>query len=319
MARSAAELVTPMWRLIDIAGEDRHLRLERQALVVRHGGADLGRIPLSDLNAVVVHAIRCTFTSDLAAALAAEGIPLVLCDARHMPASITWPVTGHFEQADRVETQALRTDRVRNRLWAQLVRAKVREQATTLDPFNPDGAHGLRQLARQVRSGDPGNIEARAAAVYWPRLFGPDFRRDHAAPGLNGALNYGYTILRSAVARALSATGLSPALGLFHKNRRNPFRLVDDLMEPYRPLVDRLVKVHELDWSSGPDAGARAVLASLLTENIATKEGAKPLYRVLAQTCHSLVEVFQDQRQELDLPSSITVARQGDLLSQEEE
>lgn len=308
-----------MWRLIDIAGEDRHLRLDRQALVVRHDGADLGRVPLSDLNAVVVHAIRCTFTSDLAAALAAEGIPLVLCDARHMPASITWPVTGHFEQADRVETQALRTDRVRNRLWAQLVRAKVREQAATLEPFDPEGARGLRLLARQVRSGDPGNIEARAAAIYWPRLFGPDFRRDHAAPGLNGALNYGYTILRSAVARSLAATGLSPALGLFHKNRRNPFRLVDDLMEPYRPLVDRVVKAHEVDWSPGPDAQARAVLAALLTETLAATDGEKPLYRVLAQTCHSLVEVFQDQRQDLDLPPAIAVTRQGDLLSVEED
>jgi CRISPR-associated protein Cas1 len=308
-----------MWRLIDIAGEDRHLRLERQALVVRHGDIDLGRVPLSDLNAVVVHAIRCTFTGDLAAALAAEGIPLVLCDARHMPASITWPLTGHFEQADRVETQALRTERVRNRLWAQLVRAKVREQAATLEPIDPFGARGLRLLARQVRGGDPQNIEARAAALYWPRLFGPEFRRDHAQPGLNAALNYGYTILRSAVARSLAATGLTPALGLFHKNRRNPFRLVDDLMEPFRPLVDRVVKANELAWSAGPDALARASLAGLLTETIATADGERPLYRVLAQSCHSLVEVLQDRRRDLDLPPSIAVVRQADLLTADDD
>lgn len=308
-----------MWRLIDIAGEDRHLRLERQALVVRHDGADQGRVPLSDLNAVVVHAVRCTFTSDLAAALAAEGIPLVLCNARHMPASITWPLTGHFEQADRVEIQALRTERVRNRLWAQLVRAKIREQAVTLEPVDPYGARGLHQLARQVRSGDPENMEARAAAIYWPRLFGVNFRRDHAAPGLNAALNYGYTILRSAVARGVVATGLTPALGLFHKNRRNPFRLVDDLMEPFRPLVDRMVKANESAWCAGPDPQARAALAGLLMETIQTSEGERPLYRVLAQTCHSLVEVLQERRRDLDLPPVIAVVRQSDLLSTEDD
>lgn len=306
-----------MWRLVDIAGEDRHLRLERQALVVWHDGGELGRIPLADINAVVVHAIRCTVTTDLAAALAAESIPLVLCDARHMPVSIAWPATGHFEQADRVETQALRTERVRKRLWAQLVRAKVREQAATLDAVDGNGAHALRQLARQVRSGDPGNIEARAAAIYWPRLFGGAFRRDQDMPGLNAALNYGYSILRSSVARSVAATGLTPALGLFHRNRRNPFRLVDDLMEPFRPLVDRQVKAREYDWSDRLDAEARAALAAVLTETIATTDGERPLYRVLAQTCHSLVEVLQDERQDLDLPVSIRLSRQSDLLAED--
>lgn len=302
-----------MWRLVDIAGEDRHLRLERRGMVVRHGGEDLGRIPLSDLNAVVVHAVRCTITTDLSAALAAESIPVVLCDARHMPSAITWPVTGHFEQADRVETQALMTDRLRNRLWAQLVRAKVREQAATLAPFDASGAHGLRRLAAQVRSGDPGNIEARAASIYWPRLFGPSFRRVQTEPGLNAALNYGYTILRSAVARSLAATGLTPALGLFHKNRRNAFRLVDDLMEPFRPLVDREVKRNAAAWNDGPTAAAREALAALLVGVIATAEGDKPLYRVLAQLCHSLVEVYQQQRTTLDLPKSIALMGQSDL------
>ncbi|MCA1972483.1 MAG: type II CRISPR-associated endonuclease Cas1 [Caenispirillum sp.] len=308
-----------MWRVVDIAGEDRHLRLERQALVVRNDGGELGRIPLTDLNAVVVHAVRCTVTTDLAAALAAESIPLVLCDSRHMPVSITWPATGHFEQADRVETQALRTDRVRKRLWAQLVRAKVREQAATLDASDGNGAHALRQLAKQVRSGDPGNIEARAAAIYWPRLFGADFRRDHAMPGINAALNYGYTILRSSVARSVAATGLTPALGLFHKNRRNPFRLVDDLMEPFRPLVDRQVKAREKDWADALGAEARASLAALLTETVSTADGDRPLYRVLAQTCHSLVEVLQDERQDLDLPTAIRLSRQSDLLAEDVE
>lgn len=308
-----------MWRLVDIAGEDRHLRLDRRSLVVRHDGAELGRVPLSDLNALVVHAVRCTITTDLSAALAAESIPVVLCDSRHMPTAITWPVTGHFEQADRVETQALMTDRLRNRLWAQLVRAKVREQAATLAPFDPAGAHGLRRLASQVRSGDPGNIEARAASIYWPRLFGPTFRRIHSEPGLNASLNYGYTILRSAVARSLAATGLTPALGLFHKNRRNAFRLVDDLMEPFRPLVDREVKHNAAAWGDGPTPVAREALAALLVGVVATEDGEKPLYRVLAQLCHSLVEVYQQQRKALDLPESIALVGQGDLFAAPEE
>lgn len=307
-----------MWRVVDVSGENRHLRLDRQALVIIADTQELGRIPLSDLNALVIHAIRCTITTDLAAALAGQGIPTVYCDARHMPAAITWPVTGYFEQADRIETQALRTEKLRNRLWAQIIRAKVREQAATLDPVDPSGAHGLRQLARQVRSGDPGNIEARAAALYWPRLFGPEFRRDPSIAGLNAALNYGYTIMRSAMARGLAATGLTPALGLFHKNRRNAFRLVDDLMEPFRPLIDREVKARETMWREGLNAEARAVLAGMLMEPMVMADGEKPLYRVIGQVCHSLVEVFQDQRTALDLPARIRLVRQSDLFPLDE-
>lgn len=273
-------------------------------------------MPLTDLNAVIVHAIRCTISTDLSAALAAEGIPLVLCDSRHMPCAVSWPVANHFEQADRVETQALMTERVRNRLWAQIIRAKVREQAATLAPFDPEGARSLRKLAAQVRSGDPTNIEARAAAIYWPRLFGPGFRRNHTEPGRNAVLNYGYTILRSAVARSLAATGLTPALGLFHKNRRNAFRLVDDLMEPFRPLVDREVKRNETAWAEDLTPQGRAALAALLTGAVTTNDGEKPLYRVLGQLCHSLVEVFQETRKTLDLPDSIALKSQGDLFTE---
>lgn len=282
-------------------------------MVVRQGNSDIGRVPISDLNAVVVHAMRCTVTTELTAALAAEGIPLVLCDRQHMPASITWPLTGHFEQADRVEEQAFATARLRNRLWAQLVKAKVREQGMTLAPFDGIGANALHNLAQQVRSGDPGNIEARAAALYWPRLFGGDFRRDQTRPDLNAALNYGYTILRSAMARSLAATGLTPALGLFHRNRRNPFRLVDDMVEPFRPLVDRLVKANQTQWSQGLSPEARRSLAELLVQPLATAEGERPVYRAMAQLCHSLVEVIQQRRRLLDLPDAIQIVVQHDL------
>ena len=302
-----------MWRVIDIAGEDRHLHLHRNSLVIRQDRAEIGRIPLDDLNALIIHAIRCTITTEVSAALAARSIPVVLCDNRHMPTAITWPVSGHFEQADRIETQALMTERLRNRLWAQIIRAKIREQAATLAFFDPHGAHGLRRFASAVRSGDPDNLEARAAALYWPRLFGERFRRDQDAPDLNAALNYGYTILRSATARALAATGLTPALGLFHHNRRNPFRLVDDLMEPFRPLIDRTVHQYRHQWASGLTPDARATLAGTLTRYILTEDGESPVHRVLTRLCLSLVEVYQQTRKDLVLPASIRLNDQADL------
>ena len=133
------------------------------------------------------------------------------------------PVTGNFEQASRLQAQAAATLPTRKRLWAELVRQKVAVQAQALeDGGGPDAAR-LQTLARSVRSGDPDNVEAQAARLYWPRLMGADFRRDREAEGLNTALNYGYAVLRAGMSRAVVTAGLSPTLGLHHRSRLNRF------------------------------------------------------------------------------------------------
>jgi len=302
-----------MWRLVDISGENRHLRLSRNAMEVMEGEQKLGRLPLSDINAVIIHAYRATFSTDLAAALAAESIPVILCDGKHMPASIIWPVTGHFEQADRIACQAAVRKPVIGRLWRQIIRAKIREQANTLRMHDADGAAALMRLVREVKPGDPDNLEARAARFYWSRLLGGDFVRNPDGGGLNGVLNYGYIVVRSAMARAVAAAGLSPALGIFHTSKRNPFRLVDDLMEPFRPLVDRVVFAHREEWRDCMTSEAKQKLAAIVTGAVPTSDGISPVYRVMGQVALSLSEVYQGHRKNIDLPDDIRIERQLEL------
>src|SRR5690606_215333 len=140
----------------------------------------------------------------------------------------------------RIEAQAAASRPMAKRLWADLVRAKVRAQAAALAEFSQPPLV-LETLAKRVRSGDPVNIEAQAAQRYWPSLFGPDFRRDRSADGVNALLNYGYMVLRASAARAVVSAGLHPSLGIHHKSAGSSLRLADDLMEPFRPAVDILV------------------------------------------------------------------------------
>jgi CRISPR-associated protein Cas1 len=302
-----------MWRVVDISGENRHLRLARNALEVMDGEAKLGRLPLGDINAVIVHAYRATLSTDLAAALARENIPLVLCDDKHMPSSIVWPFTGHFEQADRIATQAMAKPALIRRLWRQIIRAKIREQANTLRGPDPIGADALIKLIALVKPGDPDNIEARAARFYWSRLLGDDFVRNPDGGGPNGVLNYGYIVVRSAMARAVAAAGLAPALGIFHTSKRNPFRLVDDLMEPFRPLVDRVVYANRGIWGDVVTPDAKKALAAIVTGAISTNEGLLPVYRVMGQLAFSLASVYAGQRKELDLPLQIRIEKQMEM------
>ena len=305
--------MTGMWRLVDIAGERRHLSLRRNAMVVRAEDEELGRLHLADINAVVVHAHQATVTTNLAAALAEHNIPLVLCDAKHLPASILWPFQGHFEQADRIEGQAAASLPTKKRLWQSLVKAKIKEQARSLADHDPAGERALLELVRKVRSGDPDNVEARAARLYWPRMLGPDFRRDTGGEGLNAPLNYGYIVLRSAMARAVAASGLTPAIGLHHRNRLNPFRLVDDLLEPFRPFVDRRVRANRAQWQDALTPAAKASLAGLLTSEVRTADGMRPIYRIMGAVAFSLTQVFIGDRRTLDLPEALIQEPQMDL------
>ncbi len=167
---------------------------------------------------------------------------LIWCDAKHHPASLTLPLSAHHLHARILRQQIECSLPTQKRLWQALVRAKLVNQAQVLELARGHSARRtaarLRELAAMVRSGDPDNVEAVGAQLYWPALFGDGFQRDTEAPGLNAALNYAYAVLRAAVARALVGAGLHPALGVFHRNLYNSFALADDVMEPLRPWVD---------------------------------------------------------------------------------
>ncbi|MGB0683853.1 MAG: type II CRISPR-associated endonuclease Cas1 [Magnetovibrionaceae bacterium] len=302
-----------MWRVVDIAEADRHLHLSRQSLVVSDKGQELGRIPVSDIQAVLVHGFGASLSLNVAAALAEAGIPLVLCGANHLPALLCLPVSANFEQAARTNAQAEASLPLKKRLWQSLIRAKITAQARCLEESDSQGHSSLIKLAKKVRAGDPDNLEAQAARAYWPRLMGPDFRRDQDADGLNAHLNYGYAVLRAAVARAVVGAGLSPALGLHHRGRLNPFQLVDDLMEPFRPLVDLLVWRNRTEWTGRLAPDAKRSLAGWITASLPTDQGAQPLTRVMSQLAVGLAQVYMGEEKQLWLPDDWALLRQEEL------
>jgi CRISPR-associated protein Cas1 len=226
---------------------------------------------------------------------------MVLCGANHMPAAIVWPVDAHHIQTGRMNDQVGASLPLKKRLWAQVVRAKIQAQGATLAAVGaPHG--GFYLLSRKVRSGDPANVEAEAARRYWPLLMGSDFRRDQNGGGVNGMLNYGYAVLRAGVARAVMATGLHPSFGLMHANRSNPMVLIDDLMEPFRPIVDRevwrLVKAGTLEV----DPDAKAALARIMVIDLSTPIGLSPVMTCAERLAQSLARAFAGEANELDLP-----------------
>ncbi len=172
-----------------------------------------------------------------------HNVAVLICNARHLPGAILLPIEGNSLHSKTIAQQAQITEPTRKRLWQEIVKAKICEQANVLLNAKVDN-HPLPAYVKMVRSGDPDNYEAQAARIYWQRLFGKTFRRDPDGFGINILLNYGYAVMRAAVARAIVGAGLHPSMGLHHHNQYNAFCLADDLLEPLRPAVDR--KVYEL-------------------------------------------------------------------------
>jgi CRISPR-associated protein Cas1 len=212
-----------------------------------------------------------------------------------------WPVDGHHQQAHRFEAQIACTLPTRKKLWAAIVKAKLLNQAAVLQASG--AAHApLQALAKQVRSGDPDNLEAQAARKYWGLLMGTLFRRDQQADGVNALLNYGYTVLRAATARAVVAAGLHPSLGLHHSHDNNAMRLVDDLMEPFRPVIDLVVWKMQFLGPCHVNADTKRALVQCLYQDLATDTGRTPVLVAVQKLATSLAQVLLGERKTLDLP-----------------
>jgi CRISP-associated protein Cas1 len=288
-------------RVVEIATDGRHLSIFRGFLVVTEKGEEVGRIALDEIAAVVANAHGLTYSNNALVGLSARGVPVVLCGANHMPAAIVWPVDAHHIQTGRMNDQVAASLPLKKRLWAQLVRAKILAQGAALAAVGaPSG--GFYLLSRKVRSGDPDNVEAEAARRYWPLLLGKTFHRDQDGGGINGLLNYGYAVLRAGVARAVMAVGLHPSFGLMHSNRSNPMILIDDLMEPFRPIVDREVQRLVKDGTGEVDHDAKAALARIMVIDLPTNLGLSPLMTCAERLAQSLARAYAGESDSLDLP-----------------
>ncbi len=290
-------------RMIDLSEGPARLRVENALLVVEREEAARFTVPLDEVTVLVVSHPVVTFTQAVLAGLAEAGGAFVACDARHMPVGMMLPLHGHHTQAERFAAQAAASLPLKKRLWQQVVKAKIRAQGHLLERLRA-GDHGLLRLARQVRSGDTQNVEARASQRYWPALFDdPRFARNRDADDQNRHLNYGYAVLRAIVGRAICASGLHPSLGIHHHNRYDAFCLADDLMEPFRPLVDQAV----VDWlkkhepSEPLDRQARGFLLEALTGRLSLEAEQRTLFDVAARAAASLAAAFEGKRKGLRL------------------
>lgn len=290
-------------RIVEIAGDSRYLHVERGFLIVKRRDEVLGRVPLDDIAGLIANAHGLSYSNNLLIALARRGCPLVVCGKNHAPVGILWPIENHHRQGARMDAQFAASLPTRKRLWRDIVRAKLAMQAATLGAFNLPEAP-LRSLVPKVRSGDAGNLEGVGARRYWTLLFGKAFRRDQSTEGTNSLLNYGYTILRSTVARHLLATGLHPNLPLHHSNDANAMRLVDDVMEPFRPLVDAQVRQLTDLGRHEVDAQTKRTLALLMSRSIPTPDGLSPMTNAVERLCLSLAQVYEGGRRTLVFPYS---------------
>jgi CRISPR-associated protein Cas1 len=291
-------------RIVEVSNDKRYLSVYRGFMLVHSTGEDrqeVGRVPLDDIAALIANAHGLSYSNNLLVALTERGAPFALCAANHNVVGMLWPIDGHHQQAHRFEAQIACTLPTRKKLWAAIVKSKLYNQAALLQavgvPHMP-----VQALAKQVRSGDPDNLEAQGARKYWGLLMGPLFRRDQQADGVNALLNYGYTVLRAATARAVVAAGLHPSIGLHHSHDNNAMRLVDDLMEPFRPVID--MTVWQLQ-NSGPcvvNADTKRALVQSLYRDLHTDGGRTPVVVAVQKMVTSLAQVLLGERKTLDLP-----------------
>ncbi len=300
-------------RVVEIVSHGATIVLDGNLLRINLRGERLGALPIRDLDIVVMQIPAVAITGAALAALAEAGVMLMACDERHLPVAWLHPLTAAkvFDPL-RARRQAGMTERARARLWRDLVTAKIMAQADLLrDNGKPDAP--LRNLALAVAPGDPGNLEAQAAQKYWPSLFGEGFRRRGETPVVQ-ALDWGYAVLRGIVARALVAAGLYPAIGLHHIAAGNAYNLADDLIEPYRPIVDRRV-AGIFRNEDAPMAKWKADLAQCGDHPVESAGRALRARSAIGESVASLVRIVDSGKGRLQLPDAILEERHASRLA----
>lgn len=264
--------------------------------------------PVEDLGIVVLDHKQITITQALMEALLENNVALITCDTTHHPTGLMLPLCGNTIQNERFRAQLDATEPLKKQLWAQTVAQKIRNQAAMFSSKNMDGGY-LTALHKKVKSGDSENTEGVAAAYYWPRLFGQlpavgDFKRFREGLPPNNYLNYGYALLRATMARSIVGAGLLPTLGIFHHNRYNAYCLADDLMEPYRPYVDKVVYsiIEEKGITQELDKEIKAILLQIPQMDVMMDDEKSPLMNATQRTAVSLVKCFNKQQRQLLYP-----------------
>lgn len=262
--------------------------------------------PIEDIGVVVLDNRQITITSGVLEALLENNCAVITCDSKSLPVGLMLPLYGNTTQNERFRQQLDASLPLKKQLWQQTIKTKIDNQASILNSCTGEEIKCMRVWANDVKSGDPDNLEARAAAYYWKYLFGhiDGFTREREGIPPNNLLNYGYAILRAVVARGLVTSGLLPTLGIHHHNRYNAYCLADDIMEPYRPYVDELVFNIVKKYGDAVELTKEIKAEILVIPTIEVKIGGKrsPLMIAVGQTTASLYKCFSGELRHILYP-----------------
>lgn len=281
-----------------------YLSVKNKQLVIEIKDEDQFKtVPVEDIGFMLIENMQITLSMPLINELMNNNVSVIFCDEKHHPQSMLLNMEGNHQQTEVYRQQVSASEPLKKNLWKQTIVAKIENQAKVLDKLGIDSTP-LPHLAKQVKSGDIDNREGMAARLYWKKLFGESFIRDRYGDWPNAILNYGYIVLRAAVARALTGSGLLPSFGIFHSNRYNAFCLADDMMEPYRPFVDLCV------WDicqKYPDVNMlekeiKAEILEILASDVAMKKQTRPLMIAITHTTASLAACFTGTKKQIEFP-----------------
>jgi len=293
-------------RIIEISQARTRLSIRLGQLIVKSDEVEERSIPCEDIGILLVEHPGTTYTHSVFTELIRCGAAVVFCGGDHQPAGMLLPIEGNTVQAERFRQQIEAKEPTKKQLWRQLVRAKIKHQAKIAGP-DSEVYKELMGLRERVRSGDPDNIEAQASKRFWAAYIQDitsDFHRNIEGVAPNNMLNYGYMVMRAAVARAICSAGLLPCLGIHHRNRYNAFCLADDMIEPFRGFVE--AKVRDVSRNTGAveqlSQEIKGRLLEVLYEEVTIGGIAGPLMVGLHRTAASLQRCFAGEQKELDLP-----------------
>ena len=281
--------------IIEIATNNKKLSVYRGFLRIEEEGSVQKDIPFNLIHAVIITAFNVVYTNNLLQKLCEENIPLIILGQNYAPSGMLLSYLGQSRQTEIQYAQIDNKKPLEKKIWQLIIKEKIKNQSRVLDLFKKENK--LQYIYKTVLSGDSSNREAYAARLYFKSLFGNNFTRDKDMSGINSFLNYGYAILRSSLARYVVAAGLNPSYGVGHYNKLNPFCLVDDLIEPFRPIVDAYV--YRL-FENNPNLDElttqhKSGLSGLLTKDFFNGSGFSPLYTILQQIVWDMVNIYKNK------------------------
>lgn len=286
-------------------GTPGYLKLKDEQMIILDPNSkeQKGQVPIEDLGLLMLDNFQITLSHQLIQKLMNNNVVIISCDEFHLPKGIMLPFYGHTEHSDRVKHQIEASEPLKKQLWKQTIEAKIKNQISVLKYFDCNYQPMLGYLSN-VKSGDSTNMEGISAQHYWKNLINPSFLRDRFGDYPNTLFNYGYAIIRSMIARSIVETGLLPVIGIYHRNKYNPFCLADDIMEPYRPFLDFLVInwLIENPYQEEISKDFKAYILRIATHDVKIEGKTRPLLIAMKNTTTSLFKTYTGEKRHISYP-----------------